>query len=104
MSISPGSNITREIPRSAKPSRAQNARLARSRRTMRDAGTANDRWVWFAPELRPHGQLDLAAARLHARKRLRQGRPPDFFGDQIPSRNIPAPDCFHGPAKETRRV
>ncbi len=50
MSISPGSNITREIPRSAKPSRTQNTRLARSRGTIRDAGTANDRWVWFAPE------------------------------------------------------
>src|SRR4030081_88774 len=45
-------------------------------------------------ELRPHGQLDLAAARLHARKRLRQVRQPDFFGDEIACRNIPPAGGF----------
>src|SRR5258708_35678881 len=55
-------------------------------------------------KLRPHGKLDLAAARLHARERLRQGRQTNFFGDEIARRNVTATDGFQCLPDKSRRM
>ncbi len=54
--------------------------------------------------LRPDGQLDLAAARLHALEGLRQIFEANFLGDEIVGGNVAAPNGFERFANESRSV
>src|SRR5579859_5038254 len=53
---------------------------------------------------RADGQLDFAAARLHAREGVGQISEANLFGDEVVGENIAATNSFHGLANEARRV
>jgi hypothetical protein len=53
-------------------------------------------------KLWPDGQLDLAAARLHAFEGLRQIRQADFLGHEIVRGDVTAANCFERIANESR--
>src|SRR5579859_3555088 len=53
---------------------------------------------------RPDGQLNFAAAALHAFERLRQFVQGNFFADEILAKNVAATDSLESFANEARRV